>query len=153
MSAAAANVGHILVPHDFSETGEHALTFALDLAQPLGARVTVLHVYEVPAFAFPEMPVETSDLTGQIERASQSALDSVVTRAQRPGVDVRALLREGTVWSEIQLAAGETRADLVVMGTHGRSGLSRALLGSVTEKVVRTAPCPVLTVRGPDSER
>lgn len=153
MSAAAANVRHILVPHDFSETGEHALAFALDLAQPLGARVTVLHVYEVPAFAFPEMPVETSDLTGQIQRASQSALDSVVTRAQRPGVDVRALLREGTVWSEIQRAAGDTRADLVVMGTHGRRGLSHALLGSVTEKVVRTAPCPVLTVRGPDSER
>ncbi len=153
MSSSAVTVRHILVPHDFSETGEHALTFALDLAQRLGARVTVLHVYEVPAFAFPEMPVETTDLTGQIERASRSALDGVVARAQRLGVEVRASLREGTVWSEIQAAAGEQKADLVVMGTHGRRGLSHALLGSVTEKVVRTAPCPVLTVRGPDSER
>lgn len=153
MSSSAAAVRHILVPHDFSETGEHALTFALDLAQRLGARVTVLHVYEVPAFAFPEMPVETTDLTGQIERASRSALDGVVARTQRLGVEVRASLREGTVWSEIQAAAGELKADLVVMGTHGRRGLSHALLGSVTEKVVRTAPCPVLTVRGPESER
>jgi nucleotide-binding universal stress UspA family protein len=153
VSSSAAAVRHILVPHDFSETGEHALTFALDLAQRLGARVTVLHVYEVPAFAFPEMPVETTDLTGQIERASRSALDGVVARTQRLGVEVRASLREGTVWSEIQAAAGELKADLVVMGTHGRRGLSHALLGSVTEKVVRTAPCPVLTVRGPESER
>lgn len=153
MSSSAANVRHILVPHDFSETGEHALTFALDLAQRIGARVTVLHVYEVLAFAFPEMPVESTNLTGQIERASRSALDGVVARTQRPGVEVRGSLREGTVWSEIQAAAGELKADLVVMGTHGRRGLSHALLGSVTEKVVRTAPCPVLTVRGPESER
>jgi nucleotide-binding universal stress UspA family protein len=144
---------HILVPHDFSETGEHALTFALDLAEPLVARATVLHVYEVPVFAFPESPVVTTDLAGQIEQAARRALDRVVARARRPGVTIDAVLRQGTIWSEIQAAAGEAKVDLIVMGTHGRRGLSRALLGSVAEKVVRTAPCPVLTVRGPESDR
>ncbi|HLK37550.1 MAG TPA: universal stress protein [Polyangiaceae bacterium] len=143
---ARVSIQHILVPHDFSETADHALAYALGLAQKLGAKVTILHAYEIPAYGFPEVPALTLEAAGQIERGAQSALDAVARRAQRPGVAVAGVLRHGPAWSEIDAAAKESRADMIVLGTHGRRGLARALLGSVAEKVVRTAPCPVLTV-------
>lgn len=144
---------HILVPHDFSDTAEHALSFALDLAGKLEARITVLHAFEPPNYGYPDGLTVTVEVTGNIRRAAQAALEGVVTRVRRPGVEVRAFLREGTPWREIDACAKELQVDLIVMGTHGRQGLARALLGSVTEKVVRTAPCPVLTVRGPENAR
>jgi nucleotide-binding universal stress UspA family protein len=91
----------------------------------------------------------TSEMAGQIQRAATTALDGVGSRAQRSGVKVDTVLRHGPAWSEILAVAAETKADLIVMGTHGRRGLARALLGSVAEKVVRTASCPVMTVREP----
>jgi nucleotide-binding universal stress UspA family protein len=138
---------HILVPHDFSDTAEHALSFAVDLASKLGADITLVHAYEVPNYGYPDGVAVAVDVVGNIQRAAESALEGVATRVRRSGVEVRALLRQGAPWSEIDASAEETRADLIVMGTHGRHGLARALLGSVAEKVVRTAPCPVLTVR------
>ena len=138
---------HILVPHDFSDTAEHALSFAVDLAGKLGAHITLVHAYDVPNYGYPDGVAVTVDVIGNIQRAAQSALDGVAARARRSGVEVDALLRQGAAWSEIDASAQETGADLIVMGTHGRHGLARALLGSVAEKVVRTAPCPVLTVR------
>lgn len=142
-------IERILVPHDFSETADVALAMALDLAEKMRARVTILHAYEVPTYVFPESVVATADLIGQIRGAADEALASLVERSRRPGVQVDTALRQGVAWSEIDRAAQELGADLVVMGTHGRRGLSRALIGSVAERVVRTAPCPVLTVRGP----
>jgi nucleotide-binding universal stress UspA family protein len=142
-------IERILVAHDFSETADAALALALDLAEKLRARVTILHAYETPTYVFPESVVATADLVGQIRGAAEEALASVKERAQRPGVSVDTLLRQGVAWSEIDRAAQELGTDLVVMGTHGRRGISRALIGSVAEKVVRTAPCAVLTVHGP----
>jgi nucleotide-binding universal stress UspA family protein len=141
-------IRHILVPHDFSETAESALEYALGLAQKVGATVTVMHSYELPTYGFPESPVMSAEVAGQIERASRAALSGIASRASRPGVDLRAVLRQGVAWSEIVALAKETNVDLLVMGTHGRRGIARMLLGSVAEKVVRAAPCPVLTVRG-----
>ena len=148
--SATASIQHILVPHDFSETAEKAFDFALDLAGKLGARVTVLHAYEMPTYAFPEGPVLTVEMVAQIERAATTALEGVLSRAthRAPGVKVKSDLRQGAAWREIDEAATELKADLIVLGTHGRRGLARALLGSVAEKVVRTATVPVLTVRG-----
>ncbi len=140
------SIQHILLPHDFSETADRALAYALTLAEKLGSRVTVLHVYEVPIYAFPEGPALTMPMTADLERASAAALDAVVARSRRPGVNLEKQLRQGVAWREIDEAAKELKVDLVVMATHGRKGLARALLGSVAEKVVRTAPCPVLTV-------
>lgn len=145
----AFRVEHIVVAHDFSDAAHHALAYALDLAESLGARVTVMHAFEIPVYGFPESPAMSSDYAGEIERASRKALDGVVDRARRPGVPVLGVLRNGVAWSEIDAVAKEYRADLLVLGTHGRRGLARALLGSVAEKVVRTAPCPVLTVHAP----
>jgi nucleotide-binding universal stress UspA family protein len=143
---------HILVPHDFGEGANHALAFALDLAEKLGARVTIVHAYEVQ-FGFPSPFQVTADFLGAVHAAVRKDLDGVVARAQRPGVVVDSLVRQGPAWSEIDAVAREIRADLVVMGTHGRRGVAHALLGSVAEKVVRTAPCAVLTVHGADDAR
>jgi nucleotide-binding universal stress UspA family protein len=145
------SIQHILVPHDFSETAENALSFALSLAEKLGSRVTILHVYETPAYAFPEGPALTLEMTVQIEKAAATALAAVAARARRPGVEATTQLRQGSPWREIDAAARQAHADLIVMGTHGRRGLARALLGSVAEKVVRTASCPVLTVHAPEA--
>ena len=142
------NIRRILVPHDFSETAESALSFALGLAPSLGASVIVMHAFDIPAYGFPEAPVMTTDFAAQISQAAQIALDAVVRRATGPGRVVTGVLRQGTTWSEINGAAQDEKADLIVIGTHGRRGLTRALLGSVAEKVVRTSPVPVLTIRG-----
>lgn len=139
-------IQHILVAHDFSDTAERALAAALAIAGPLRARVTLLHAYEVPTYVFPESVVATADLVGQIRGAAEEALANVADRARRSGLPVDTVVRQGAAWSEIDAAAKALNCDLVVMGTHGRRGLSRALLGSVAEKVVRTAHCPVLTV-------
>jgi nucleotide-binding universal stress UspA family protein len=146
-----SDIKHILVPHDFGDTAEHALAFALKLAEKFGARVTILHVTDVPSYAFPEGPAMTVQMMGEIERAARIALDAAVARARRPGVVVDGQIRQGPAWREIEAFARETKTDLIAIGTHGRRGLARALLGSVAEKVVRTAPCAVLTVHAPES--
>jgi nucleotide-binding universal stress UspA family protein len=141
-----STIQHILVAHDFSDCAEAALDTALALAGALQARVTLLHAYEVPTYVFPESVVATSDLVGQVRGAAEEGLANVAERARKSGVKIDTILRQGVAWSEIDAAALALKCDLVVMGTHGRRGLSRVLLGSVAEKVVRTAPCPVLTV-------
>jgi nucleotide-binding universal stress UspA family protein len=141
---------HILVPHDFSDTAQHALSFAIVLAEKLGARVTVMHAYELaPPVGYGEGLWISAETLAQIQQAAGEALDGVAKRAARSGVNVDQALRQGTAWSEINAAAKELDADLIVMGTHGRHGFAHALLGSVAEKVVRTSQCPVVTVRAP----
>jgi nucleotide-binding universal stress UspA family protein len=142
-------IRHILAAHDFGETSQAAFAYALDLAERLAARITVVHAYEVPVYGFPEGMALTADVMGRIQAVSSEALDAVIARARRPGVEIEGMLRQGPAWSEIAAAAVEIGADLIVIGTHGRRGLAHALLGSVAEKVVRTAQCPVLTVHGP----
>ena len=144
---------HILVPHDFSDTAQQALSFAIELATKLGAKLTIVHAYEVPSYGYPDGIALTAEVAGSIRKAAETALEGVAARARRPGLEVQSMLRQGPAWSEINASARDAHDDLVVMGTHGRHGLARDLLGSVAEKVVRTAPCPVLTVRGPESAR
>jgi universal stress protein A len=139
---------HILVPYDFSETAQHALSFAIGLAEKLGARITVMHAYDL---APPETPGLWFDaeLLARLEAGARTALDAAIKRTVRPGVTVDSFLRQGPARSEINIAAKELNVDLIVMGTHGRRGVAHALLGSVAEKIVRTAPCPVVTVQAP----
>jgi nucleotide-binding universal stress UspA family protein len=85
-------------------------------------------------------------LEGAIQSAARAALDEIVEESRRAGAQVDTQLRRGPPWNELTNAASELGADLVVVGTHGRRGISHALLGSVAERVVRTAPCPVMTV-------
>ena len=139
---------NILVPTDLGETAEEALAYACELAQTFGAKIHLLNVIGVPALGVPELGVAlTSSVIDSIVRDNQAALDKLAAscRARVPIGEV--LLRTGDARDVINQTAIDLHADLIVMGTHGRRGVSRALLGSVTETVVRTAPCPVLTVR------
>ncbi|HEY3820262.1 MAG TPA: universal stress protein [Polyangiaceae bacterium] len=150
-----APVRHILVAHDFSDTAECALDFALGLAEKLGARVTIVHAYEIEMYGYGESMVLTQSLLDDVARASRKALEGLVARARAraTGVDVSYELRMGSPRTEIVDFAAEAKVDLIVIGTHGRRGVPRALLGSVAESVVRSAPCPVLTVHGPPSRK
>jgi nucleotide-binding universal stress UspA family protein len=140
---------HILVGHDFQECSEVATDYAVSLAQRFGARVTVLYAYEVVSLGAPESLVLAHDWARQMAVMAKEQLDKIVERIRRAGVkDAQPVLRQGTPWREIAAFAEGNQVDLVVVGSHGRHGVPHALLGSVAEKVVRTAPCPVLVVRG-----
>jgi nucleotide-binding universal stress UspA family protein len=138
------NVRRILAPVDFSECSHHALSYAIGLGARLGARVDALHVLSPP----PYVPMDLM-LWGPIgephTKAVQEALRKVVAEASAGrSVDVAARVETGVV-PDVVLDAAEA-ADLIVMGTHGRSGVARIVLGSVAERVVRFASRPVLTV-------
>ncbi len=137
----------ILVPVDFSEGSEHALDYAIELAGKLDARVHLLNAIGVPTFGYEEIGVAImSTVIEDLVRSNQDALDKVAA-ARRPTVLIgEVILRTGDARDVILQTVDELAIDLVVMGTHGRHGLRRALMGSVAESVVRTAPCPVLTV-------
>jgi len=138
----------ILVPTDLSDGAEEALDFALELAGRLGATVHLLNVIGIPALGVPELGVAlTSNVIDGMVRDNQVALEKLADR-KRGGAPIgEVLLRTGDARDAICQAAKEVHADLIVMGTHGRRGVTRALLGSVTESVIRQSPCPVLTVR------
>jgi nucleotide-binding universal stress UspA family protein len=142
-------IQHILVAHDFQENSDAALDYALSLAKKLGSRITVLHAYEIPSLGAPEVLVLATDWPKQFSVVAREALEKVVARVSGSGVAVRSELRQGAAWREVDGFAKENQVDLIVVGSHGRHGVPRALLGSVAEKIVRTAPCPVLVVRGP----
>jgi nucleotide-binding universal stress UspA family protein len=152
MNLDKAPVHHVLVAHDLGPDSEAALDYAVALARPLGARITVLHAYEIPSLIPPEMLVPPNDWFAPLREAAQHGLDGVVDRVKAAGVEVASELRLGVAWREVEAAVKENDVDLVVVGSHGRRGLPRALLGSVAEKIVRTAACPVLVVRRPDKE-
>lgn len=140
----------ILVPVDFGEASDRAVAYALSLARRLDAEVIVMHAYEIPVVGFPDGAlIATSDVASRIVNGAQTALAEVMRRNDT-GVPLKTMLKQEAPWRAILEVIEETGADLVVMGTHGRRGLPRALLGSVAEKLVRTAPCPVLTVRTPE---
>lgn len=137
----------ILVATDFSDTANAAFDYAVDLAKQLGASVTALHAYELPVYGFPNGALVASvEMTTRIMTAAQEALASACTARASRGIEITPIVRQGITWEEVHRVAEEIDADLIVIGTHGRRGLSRALLGSVAEKIIRTATRPVLTI-------
>ena len=141
----------ILVPHDFGTGSDHALTYAVDLAKALGAEVVVMHAYEIPMIGFPDGAlVATAELASRVLEGANVGLKKAVEMHAGAGVPVRSLVKQGPPWQTVVETATEIAAGMIVMGTHGRHGLPRALLGSVAEKVVRSAHCPVLTVHSGD---
>jgi nucleotide-binding universal stress UspA family protein len=144
----AFDIQTILVPVDFGETAAHALDSALDLAKALRAKVHVLHVYTIPVYGFPDGAFVTGpEVAVKIEEAAAKGLTDMLSRYRDRGIAIEHSIRQGSAHEEIVAAAKELPAQLVVMGTHGRGLLAHALLGSVTERVVRTSPVPVLTIR------
>ena len=131
-------IERILVATDFSLCSLHALERAEALARKVDAELVLLHVAAVP--------VAGVSTVGLAHAAVERELAATVERLHHHRVKARSLLREGAPDEEILIAAETERASLVVMGTHGRKGVAHMLLGSVAERVVRAAPCPVLTV-------
>jgi nucleotide-binding universal stress UspA family protein len=137
----------ILVPTDFGDASQSAVDYAVALAKKLGANLVIVHTYEIPVVGFPDgAMVITADLGERILEGAQAGLDKEVARVSTSGLALRSMIKQGDAWRCILDAADEVGADLIVMGTHGRKGLPRVLIGSVAEKVVRTATVPVLTV-------
>lgn len=152
------NLQTILVPTDFSPHAEHALTYAAELAARFGARLLLLHVQTttdvVPAHVEGMEGVTEAyfRLIANQEHQARQHLDATLARLRQRNLEGDAELRSGAPWQAILDAAQEHHADLIVMGTHGRGPLARLLLGSVAERVVRAAACPVLTTRLPEAE-
>ena len=142
----------IVVPTDFSPSSVDAWALAQRLAIALGSEILLVHVFiEAPLWG--EGPFN-SEHVREVYAASRPSVGGGQARgvgapARAAGVHVRPVLRRGVPYAEIVALATDERADLILIGTHGRGGLNRALLGSVADRVVRLAPCPVLTVRAP----
>jgi nucleotide-binding universal stress UspA family protein len=144
-------IQRILFPTDFSEPADHAWTYALTFAREFNAELHVLHVVTPPprlseayaGYVNPEALLEGL----QVE--ATAALERLLQDAKNRGLVCQSALRVGVDFTQIIDYALASRVDLIVMATHGRTGLAHALLGSVAEKVVRKAPCPVLTVKHP----
>ncbi len=137
----------VLVPTDFSEHAERATEYACELASKLGARIVLLHAYALPSVGFPESIGFGAEVAGRVVTVAKEALRAAKERRRASGVDIETVAREGDPRDLILGAIGEHQADLVCMGTHGRRGFARAMLGSVAEEIVRHAPCAVLTLR------
>lgn len=140
----STSIRRVLCPVDFSEPSTHAYEYAVGLASALGAELHLAHAYQLPVYALPDgamMP--TAEVAAAVSTEAQKSLDALPTPE---GVTVHRHLTEGVPHKEIERLVDEYDIDLVVMGTHGRTGIARLLVGSVAERVVRTCPVPVVTV-------
>jgi nucleotide-binding universal stress UspA family protein len=149
-------IRRILCPIDFSDYSRRALDHAIAIARWYESKITAVHVFSpAPATVYGPGPVvfEPVVLTGVDREELIAATKRFVEAESAPGIPIETIVREGNIAKEILAQAADSDADLLVIGTHGRSGFERLLLGSVTEKVLRRAACPVLTVprRLPDA--
>jgi universal stress protein A len=148
----------LLIPLDFSPCAEHALRTAVELAKVHGSELVLVHVSELPANLPLDTLVTPTSGAGPVRvdeyttRGALQTLDALAQPLRRAGFSVSTLAVTGDVAERIIALAAEVGADALVVGTHGRKGLSHLLLGSVTEKVVRGAPVPVVCVRAPARE-
>lgn len=143
---------NILVATDFSSDSERAIETALGLVSHDGGRVTLLHVCQMPPYAAPDlgMYVPSPELMSDIVSDARKQLEALSERFGRRGATLDVAWVVGVPADEIVRFAAEGRYDLIVVGSHGKRGLRRFVLGSVAEKVVRTASTPVLTVHAPE---
>ena len=142
----------IIVPVDFSDPSLRALDYAIELSRPLKAELVLLHAVE-PIY-YPAVGeaygigFDLGNVYQEVERAAREQLSRVAAKLHGRRLPIRTVLSLGTAHQVIVDCAKKMKADLIVMSTHGRAGLSHLLLGSVAERVVRTSTCPVLTVPG-----
>ena len=144
-------VKKILVPTDFSDASSEALSTAIAFARAFAARIELIHVFVEPTYVLPP-PVEMATFPfdmSEILIKVQASLEAEVQRVELAGIPVEGQTISGRAAPEIVAHAKKVGADLIVMGTHGRSGFQHALLGSVAERVVHHSPCPVLVVPAP----
>ena len=145
----------ILCPVDFSESSENALRYALVLAKAHDASLDLYHVLELPAYSVPgdsEFAGLSFEYMKDVEQICTKRLNDMAREIREEHAKVMTTIESGEPFSSIIRKARKDEADLIVMGTHGRTGLQHVLIGSVAEKVVRKSPCPVLTVKHPEHE-
>jgi nucleotide-binding universal stress UspA family protein len=147
---------HILVATDFSEPSDVALTYGRELAGRFDARLHVLHVVQniySASFAFESAAVMSADLLVQLEAQARDRLQVILADNDKTGpTPIPVVCRGASVAREIVEYARAHDVSLIVMGTHGRGAMAHLVVGSVAERVVRLAPCPVLTVRHPERD-
>jgi universal stress protein A len=143
----------ILLPTDFSECANYALSYAASFARQAGASILCVHVIEpvVPTVGYTGMaePLPIADISDQLEDSAERELPKIAECEECQGLEVEEVIAHGDAASEIVRVARERGVDLIVISSHGRTGLGRLLFGSTTESVVRHAPCPVLVVKPP----
>lgn len=137
----------ILVPVDFSEAAEVALDYAVEIAAPFGAVIYLLNVVGVQMLGVELGTRMTAEMVDSIVESAQRQLDALIAERDGKAAFGPSRLETGDPRNQIDQTAASIGADLIVMGTHGRRGVRRLLLGSVAESVARSAPCPVLLVR------
>jgi universal stress protein A len=142
-------IRQILAPTDFSEFSKQAICDAFELAQTFGAKLLIIHVVELPAYPVEGFvpPSIGTTLLEDLERQASLELAQVHPETPDAKVEVMRQVVVGTPYRKIVEVAEAEHVDLIVMATHGRTGLSHLVMGSVAERVVRMAPCPVLTMR------
>ncbi len=137
----------ILVASDFHEPASAALDWAIDLARPLAAQVIVAHVFDLPLVGLPDATLMVGPETAaRLSDEAQAALDKELARVRDRGVAIDGVVRQGDPRDSIPALALSQPADLVVVGSHGRRGVMRALLGSVAEAILRRSTVPVVVV-------
>ena len=145
-------VRRILVPVDFSEHTPGVLEWGIHLAQEHDSSILLLHAYHLPVeFQQLEGAYLPPDFWSSVKAGAESQLEALAEEIRTAGVTVETAAVEGYAASAIVEQAGLREADLIVIGTHGLSGLKHLLLGSTAERVVQKAPCPVLTVKTPSA--
>lgn len=140
-------IGRILAPVDFSANSHKAVVYAMAFARQFAASITFLHVIQVN-YAYGEFgAIDFTSLEREMRGGAEKELENLVSKAQTDGVTASSVVREGSPAKVIAEVAQELKSDLVVISTHGYTGLKHVLMGSIAEQVVRYAPCPVLVVR------
>jgi universal stress protein A len=145
----------VLFATDFSEGSRNALPYAVDVAMRHGAKIYVVHViYDIAKATGWYVPhTSAEEVYADLEKSARKELEKTFSEEMRKFKDFEHVLLRGTPYEEITRFAQEKEIDLIVLATHGRTGIDRLLFGSTAEQVVRYAPCPVLSVRLPQHKR
>ncbi len=150
------DIKKILFATDFSENSKWALTYALSFAKKYDAKIFILHVIQQPSYPlgmYTEISFDAMDkFNRNVSEVTEKEMKNLCEKELGWFKNFESIIVSGTPFLEIIRSAREKEADLIVVGTHGRTGLDHALFGSTAEKVVRKAPCPVLSVRLPGQE-
>jgi nucleotide-binding universal stress UspA family protein len=141
------NIKRILVPTDFSESARHALRYGQSFAKEYDAELLLLHVVEnlTVGYASDLFPVPMAEVFEEISGYAKAELKKLGDEVRAKGLNTRELVIQGKPSAEIVRVALEETADIIVLGTHGKGMLDKAIFGSTAERVIRRAPCPVLT--------
>lgn len=142
-------IERILLPTDFSDFSKNAMEYAISLVRMHKAKLYVLHViehiFDISGFYVPHLPV--NELYREMEESAKKEIEKFMNKKSREGIEVENMVVSGTPFLEIIRTAREKSIDLIVIATHGRTGLEHVLFGSVAEKVVRKSPCSVFVVK------